>query len=188
MPLRNAQIRSHVPQRHMLDDGGFLPQKFPIPLFGRQTGHVVDPGFFFFEVFLQNLNRVIFLRTAALRPNVHVFPTDAEQFAIGNAVQVFVGNRAVHKMEIRRKKPGTIVEVGRDFVVIRVYVKVSHIPRNDKIMVLGNLPGRFDNRVFRHKNRLERLANGRLVFVGQTQNFPDITEKPLVVMFHRESE
>lgn len=125
----------------MPDDGWFFVEELSITLFSRQRGHGVDSSFVFFEVFLQNLNGVIFLGSTPSGPYFYVIPADSEEFAIRNAVQVFVGYRAVHKMEIRRKKPGAVVEVGRDFVIIFIQMEVPHIPRNDKIVILRHSSG-----------------------------------------------
>jgi hypothetical protein len=102
------------------DDSGLFLKKSPVPVFGSQIGQAEDPHFVFFQVFLQNLNRVIFLRTTALSPSLCIFPADSQEFTTGNTVQVFVGNCPVGKMEIRGKKPAALVEVGGDFVIVLV--------------------------------------------------------------------
>lgn len=66
----------------MPDNGGFLVEKFLVPLFGRQSKHIIDPPFVFFQMFLQYLNGIIFLRTTPISAYLYVIPVNSKEFAI----------------------------------------------------------------------------------------------------------
>ena len=166
----------------MVDDGGPLAQKLPVPVLGGQGGHIGNARLFLLEVFLQDQDRVILLGCARAGCRIDIVPADAQQLAIGNAVKVLVRDGAVHEVEVGGEETRAVVEVCGDLVLIGIKVEVPHVTRNDEVVVERNPACRFENGIRGYETGLERLPDRGLVLFGQDQDLGDVVKKTGVVM------
>ncbi len=67
-----------------------------------------------------------------------VYPIDAKQGAVGNAVEVFVRCGLLDKAVIGGKEPWAIIDICGDLLSLFTVLKVPHVASGDEIMVFRN--------------------------------------------------